>query len=84
MMVLPGGVGYDALEGLSNPKLSPAYAVFAEQTTMAGPKFRVTNHLSNSVIPTLVHWYKDLRALAGARKPTLFKAEEALFAPFSV
>lgn len=57
VMVLPGGVGYDVLEGLSNPKLSLVYAAIAESTTMAAPRCRVTN----SVIGTMIEWYEILR-----------------------
>ncbi len=37
-MVLPEGVGYDVLEGVSNPRLSLVYAAIADSATMAAPR----------------------------------------------
>ncbi len=63
-LILPEGVRYDVLEGLSNPSLSPVYAAFADPTTMAAPRCPMANRLTPLVITTLVRWYKDFRALA--------------------
>src|SRR5437588_4889280 len=57
-MVFPEGIRYDVLEGLSNPKLSPVYAAFEKTTTMAAPRWR----MSNSILQELVRWYKMLRS----------------------
>jgi len=66
-MVLPEGIRYDVLEGLSNPKLSLVYAAIEEPTTMAAPCCRVTN----SLLHALIEWYKTLQALPDEQKTLL-------------
>jgi DNA invertase Pin-like site-specific DNA recombinase len=56
-MVLPQGVRYDVLEGLSNPQLSPVYAAIENSTTMAAPRCPNTNYL----LTEMIGWYKFLR-----------------------
>ncbi|HYH66854.1 MAG TPA: recombinase family protein [Urbifossiella sp.] len=59
LMVFPRGVGFDVLEGLSNPDLSLVHAVFADSARMAAPSCRVTNR----VIAELIGWYKILASI---------------------
>ncbi len=63
VMVFPGGVGFEVLKGEANPQLSLTHAVFANQTNMAPPTWRVTN----SVIRELVMWYRFLKPLQLAK-----------------
>jgi site-specific DNA recombinase len=59
VMIFPEGIGFEVLEGVSNPKLSLVHAVFENATSMAAPTWRVTNR----VIATMIEWFDFLRPL---------------------